>query len=251
MNTDETKTPRTDAADTYEMLGVARSLVPIDFARTLETELQTATATIARLTREVEDTKRKQYEAEGIAEDRRTDLDATLAKVAELERERDTWKEHSRLSEDQLAARDAELAEVRAERSRLLDVIAGIENYGTNEEVDLRAELATAKQQRDEERADFQTLLQDANRSREIIYEMSDALQPEPGEHNIDAAKRVVADRDRLAAENDGLRKAAGHAKNALTRSLIHHGCDPCHIREAIDAIDAATAELAKQEEQK
>lgn len=42
----------------------------------------------------------------------------------------------------------------------------------------------------------FRIVMEQSNRASEIIYQMSAHLNPNPGEHNIDAAKRVSEERD-------------------------------------------------------
>lgn len=90
-------------------------------------------------------------------------------------------------TDQQLAKARLEVDELRKGRECYTHDLATAWTNATRERDALRAELEEAK-------ADIATAIEDSNRSRQIVYAMSDALKPKDGEHNIDCAKRAAAE---------------------------------------------------------
>jgi len=116
-------------------------------------------------------------------------------------------------TEQKLISADETINRLRAERvtsaqqldgmSKRLQAAESInEGYRAMEEKceETLHQLNAAEKALTDRNKDFATAIEDCNRSREIIYAMSAALEPNEGEHNIDCAKRVAAERTEAVA---------------------------------------------------
>lgn len=99
-------------------------------------------------------------------------------------------------------------------------------------------------------KADLDICMADSNRASQIIYDMSSALNPNAGEHNIDCAIRVAKERDTLLAENQVLKRDRDRLDYAilyprkfmhLMEVRAHGGFSEQELQQGREAIDFAT----------
>jgi hypothetical protein len=140
------------------------------------------------------------------------------------------WKDVSQ------AAIDAHLAQVSSDLPTEEEILvaedsgglAGVRDLFTSRFAKLQAELET-------ERDCKTTAIKTLNRYGEIIGAMATALDPKEGEHNIDAAKRVAAERDKLTRQlfecRQGFDVVVGlHKREKEKRDEAEKACAACNI---------------------